>query len=149
MDASSTQRLIKRMLDSRELMPETREELEEHLAELEKGALHDDDARYIEGLARRLGFAEGGAPPAAASGYSGDDADDDGGSFIGNERASDTAAAVQAEMALRKIEQARTLVARLRQVPAAADTAGSETAGTLDELDAALGDAAKALQRNG
>jgi len=146
MDASSTQRLIKRMLDSRELMPETREELEEHLAELEKGALHDDDAHYIEGLARRLGFAEGGTP-AAESGGSGHDADDDGGGFIGNERASDTAAAVQAEIALRKVEQARALVARLRQAPG--DAAGSETAATLDELDAALGDAAQALQRNG
>ena len=147
MDASSTQRLIKKMLESRELMPETREELQEHLDDLEKGSLHPDDARYIEGLARRLGFAEGGA--AARQGGSGGDADDDGGSFIGEERASDTAAAVQAEIALRKVEQARALVARLRQAPADGDAPGSETAATLDELEAALGEAAQALQRDG
>jgi len=147
MDASSTQRLIKKMLESRELMPETREELQEHLDDLEKGSLHPDDARYIEGLARRLGFAEGGA--AARQGGSSGDADDDGGSFIGEERASDTAAAVQAEIALRKVEQARALVARLRQAPADGDAAGSETAAPLDELDAALGEAAQALQRDG
>jgi len=151
MDASSTQRLIKKMLDSRELMPETREELEEHLAELEKGALHADDARYIEGLARRLGFAEGGAPEAGSSGGAASD-DDDGGSFVGNERAADTAAAVQVEMALRKVEQAQALVARLRETPAAGSPADGGTAGettaTLTELDTVLNEAAKALRRD-
>jgi len=152
MDASSTQRLIKKMLDSRELMPETREELEEHLAELEKGALHADDAHYIEGLARRLGFSEGGAPATGPAGAANDD-DDGGGAFIGNERATDTAAAVQVEMALRKVEQAQALVARLRQMPPAADDTASggaagETAATLNELETTLGDAAKALRRD-
>jgi hypothetical protein len=144
MDSSSTQRLIKKMLASSELMPETREELQEYLDDLEKGSLHPDDASYVEGLARRLGFAEGGVPAAGLGAGSGDDDDDDGG-YIGNERASDTAAAVQAEMALRKVEQARSLVARLRE-PAAGDTEASNAA-TLDELDRALGDAAEALRR--
>ena len=152
MDASSTQRLIKKMLDSRELMPETREELVEHLAELEKGTLHADDARYIEGLARRLGFAEGGAPAAGSGGGAANDDDDDGGSFIGNERAADTAAAVQVEMALRKVEQAQALVARLRETPATGGPADGGTAGettaTLTELDTVLNDAAKALRRD-
>jgi hypothetical protein len=146
MDSSSTQRLIKKMLASSELMPETREELQEYLDDLEKGSLHPDDASYVEGLARRLGFAEGGAPAAGLGAGSGDDDDDDDGGYIGNERASDTAAAVQAEMALRKVEQARSLVARLRE-PAAGDTEASNAA-TLDELDRALGDAAEALRRD-
>lgn len=145
MDASSTQRLIKKMLASSDLMPETREELQEYLDDLEKGSLHPDDARYVDGLARRLGFADGGARPAGAAGEADDD-DDEGSAFIGNERASDTAAAVQAEMALRKVEQARSLVARLRE-PAAGDTEASSAA-TLDELEKALGDAAEALRRD-
>ena len=73
MDANRTRRLIKTMLDSRSLMPETREELAEYLADLDKGELHADDAAYIEGLARRLGHAAGGAP---ANSNAPDDTDD-------------------------------------------------------------------------
>lgn len=148
MDTSQTQRLIKKMLASSELMPETREELQENLDELERGSLHPEDARYIEGLAKRLGFAEGGTPPASAN----DDGDDDGGSdgvYYGNERASDTAAAVQAEIALRKVEQARDLVERLRNPPAEdgeLDAAKAEA--ILAEIDTALTDAAEALKRD-
>lgn len=150
MDTSQTQRLIKKMLASPELMPETREELQENLDELEKGSLHPEDARYIEGLARRLGFAEGGSPPASAN----DDNDDDDlggddGVYYGNERASDTAAAVQAEIALRKVEQARDLVERLRNPPpedGELDAAKAEA--TLAEIDTALADAAEALKRD-
>ena len=82
MDASSLQRLIKKMLDSRDLMPETREELEEYRAELEKGTLHPDDASYVEGLARRLGYAEGGSG-AAGGGAARDDDDEDRHPFAG------------------------------------------------------------------
>jgi len=149
MDTNQTQRLIKKMLGKPDLMPETREELQDHLNELEKGSLHPDDALYIEGLARRLGFAEGGGAPAADN----DDGDDDGGGngvFYGNERASDTAAAVQSEMALRKIEQARDLIVQLRTPPAesaAPDAAASQA--ILDEIDGALAEAAEALTHDG
>jgi hypothetical protein len=146
MDASRTQRLIKKMLESSDLMPETREELQDHLDDLEKGSLHPEDAQYIDGLARRLGFAEGGAAPAAGGDADDDDDDDSYGGFIGNERAADTATAVQAEIALRKIEQARAMVTRLREAPA--ESPAAETAATLEELDKALGDAAEALQRD-
>jgi hypothetical protein len=150
MDTSQTQRLIKKMLAKPDLMPETREELQDHLDELEKGSLHPDDARYIEGLARRLGFAEGGGAPVA--GDDGDAGDDDGddGVFHGDERTSDTAAAVQAEIALRKIAQARDLIGQLRTPPAegaAPDLAASDA--TLAEIDGALAEAAEALTRNG
>jgi hypothetical protein len=128
-------------------MPETREELQDHLDELEKGSLHPEDARYIEGLARRLGLAEGGTPPASEDGD-----DDDGGDsvFYGNERASDTAAVVQAEIALRKIEQARDLIAGLRapQAEGAAPDAAANEA-TLSEIDGTLAEAAEALTRDG
>ena len=137
MDVSTTRRLIKTMLDSRDLMPETREELADYLADLDKGALHPDDAGYIDSLARRLGYLDGSAPAARTGDGDGDDP-----IFIGDERAADTAAAVQAEIALRAVEQAQALVARLRQggpEGAAADAA------TLQEIDAALGEAAKAL----
>jgi hypothetical protein len=148
MDTSQTQRLIKKMLASSDLMPETREELQEHLDDLEKGSLHADDARYIEGLARRLGFAEGSGAP-ASSGDADDDGDGDGGVFYGNERASDTAAAVQAEIALRKVEQARDLIAGLR-APAGGEAApdAAATDATLAEVDTVLADAAEALKRD-
>lgn len=148
MDANRTRRLIKTMLDSRSLMPETREELAEYLADLDKGELHADDAAYIEGLARRLGHAAGGAP---ANSNAPDDTDDtlpDEFAADEDEEFSATAAAVQAEVALRAIEQARTLVARLREPKAEGETAGPD-APTLDEIDKALGDAADALTRHG
>ncbi len=136
MDATTTRRLIKKMLDSRDLMPETREELAEYLSDLDKGALHADDAVYIHGLARRLGHADGGRPAdpyaaeAVGDGLAEDFSDDDDGDG--------TLAAVQAEIALRAVTQAQALAARLR-------TAGPGDAATLDELEKALGDAAEAL----
>jgi hypothetical protein len=144
MDVSIVRPLIKKMLDSRDLMPETREELAEYLAELDKGELHPDDVAYVYGLARRLGYSEGGVPAdpyaAEAMGDSlgeefpgGDDGDGD----------SETAAAVRAEIALRSVEQAQALVARLRQTGAGG--AGADAA-TLDEIEKALGDAAEALK---
>ena len=141
MDSSSLQRLIKKMLDSSDLMPETREELEEYLTDLNNGTLHADDASYIEGLARRLGYAEGGAPPSGGS-AAGDD-DGDSGFFPTDQRASDTAAAVQAEMALRKVEQARALLAQLRQ-----PQEGIPSPALLEEIDKAHAEASDALQRN-
>lgn len=134
MDATTTRRLIKKMLDSRDLMPETREELAEYLSDLNKGALHADDAVYIHGLARRLGHADGGRPadPYAAEAMGDSPAEefsDDG---------DGTAAAVQAEIALRAVAQAQALAARLR-------AAGPADTATLDALDKALGEAAEAL----
>jgi len=150
MDASHTRRLIKKLLDSRELMPETREDLADHLSDLEKGALPADDAAYIEALARRLGIAAGAAPAAANDSEAQDDepiedfalgAEDD------DEPAgmTDTAAAVQLEIALRAVEQARDVAARLR-APAAE---GGTDPAALDELDTALGEAADALAPRG
>lgn len=135
MDATTTRRLIKKMLDSRDLMPETREELAEYLSDLDKGTLHADDAVYIQGLARRLGHADGGRPadPYAAEAMGDslaeDFSDDDG---------DGTAAAVQAEIALRAVAQAQALAARLR-------AAGPGDTATLDALEKALGEAAEAL----
>ena len=51
-------------------------------------------------------------------------------------------------MALRAIEQARTLVARLREPKPEGEAAGPD-APTLDEIEKALGDAADALTRHG
>lgn len=156
MDANETKRLIKRMLDKGDLMPETREDLEDNLADLEKGSLHAEDAAYIESLARRLGFAGGGSPPAASDDDDEDDDGDDGDVFFGNERESDTAAAVQAEIALRKVNQARELTTRLREMNEAekpdeepAAEGPSSEAATLAELQQALDEAAEALQRDG
>lgn len=165
MDANETKRLIKRMLEKGDLMPETREDLEDHLADLDKGTLHPEDAAYVESLARRLGFAGGGPPPAAGDDDDGDDDDDDDDVFFGDEPESDTAAAVQAEIALRKVNQARDLTARLREMreaetpdgptaetpsaEAASAEAASAEAATLAELQQALDEAADALQRDG
>ena len=152
MDANETKRLIKRMLDKGDLMPETREDLEDHLADLDKGTLHPEDAAYVEGLARRLGFAGGGAPPVARD--DDDDEDDDDGVFFGDERESDTAAAVQAEIALRKVNQARELTNRLREMHEAEMPEGTTVerpageAATLAELQQALDEAAEALERD-
>jgi hypothetical protein len=151
MDASHTRRLIKKLLDSRELMPDTREDLADHLSDLEKGALHADDASYVEALARRLGIAAGGTPAAANDSETEDDEpaedfaldaeDDDDPAGM-----TDTAAAVQMEIALRAIEQARDIAARLRAP--AAEGVGADSA-ALDELDTALGEAADALAPRG
>lgn len=152
MDANETKRLIKRMLDKGDLMPETREDLEDNLADLEKGSLHPEDAAYIESLARRLGFAAGGTPAAASED---DEEDDDDDVFFGDERESDTAAAVQAEIALRKVNQARDLTTRLREMHEAEKPEGTTVerpggeAATLAELQQALDEAAEALQRDG
>ncbi|MEJ2760356.1 MAG: hypothetical protein P8126_02130 [Gammaproteobacteria bacterium] len=141
MDVSTTRSLIKKMLDSRDLMPETREELAEYLADLDKDGLHPDDVSYVYGLARRLGYSEAGVPadPYAAEAM-GDSLGEDFADT--DEGESDTAAAVQAEIALRAVEQARALVTRMRE--AGPDGAGADAA-TLDELDHALGEAAAAL----
>lgn len=143
MDASHTRRLIKSLLDSRGLMPETREELAEYLADLDRGELHPDDAAYVAGLARRLGYAAGGAP--AASGAA-DDGIDEAFPAEEDEPFSATAAAVQAEVALRALEQARGLVAKLREPQPESGTA-APTAPTLEEIDRLLGEAADALTR--
>ena len=148
MDANRTRRLIKTMLDSRSLMPETREELAEYLADLDKGELHADDAAYIEGLARRLGLAAGGAPANSNALDATDDTLPDEFADDEDEEFSAAAAAVQAEVALRAIEQARTLVARLRGPTPEGGAAGPD-APTLDEIEKALGDAADALTRHG
>lgn len=147
MDANYTRRLIKKMLDSRDLMPETREELAEYLSDLDKGELRPDDAAYVEGLARRLGLAAGGAPadPYAAEAVGDNLAED----FPGDdEDFGDTAFAVQAEIALRAIERARALLAQLRK-PKAEEAAPGTDLATLDEIEQALGDAAEALTRRG
>ena len=148
MDATHTRRLIKKMLDSRALLPETREELSEYLADLDKGELRPDDAAYVEGLARRLGHASGGAPADSNASDSADDALP--GDFPGedDDEFSVTAAAVQAEVALRAIERARTLVAKLRE-PKPEGNAADAGAATLDEIEKMLGDAAEALTRRG
>jgi hypothetical protein len=149
MDANHMRRLIKQMLDGRSLMPETREELGEYLSDLDKGALHPDDAAYIEELARRLGH---GAVGAAANSNAADSPDDDladGFPAIDDEDHDGfgvTAAAVQAEVALRAIEQARTLLATLQAQRAGGDAANPD-APTLNEIEKALGDAADALTR--
>jgi hypothetical protein len=147
MDANHTRRLITNMLDSRTLLPETREELAEYLAERDKGELDPDDAAYVEGLAQRLGHAPGGA---TTNSHAPDSADELPGDFPGedDEEFSATAAAVQAEVALRAIERARTLVAKLRE-PKPEGRAADADAATLDEIETALGDAAEALTRSG
>ena len=48
-------------------MPETEEELQEYLEEVERGPLDKMDEDYIHGLARRLGVASGGAAPSGAA----------------------------------------------------------------------------------
>jgi hypothetical protein len=147
MDASHTRRLIKKLLDSRALMPETREELADHLSELEKGQLHADDAAYVDALARRLGIAAGAAPVAANDSEAEDDepVEDFAVDLEDEDDPIDTAAAVQMEIALRAIEQARSAAARLR-MPAAE---GGADSAALDELDTALGEAADALAPRG
>jgi hypothetical protein len=147
MDASHTRRLIKKLLDSRALMPETREELADHLSELEKGQLHADDAAYVDALARRLGIAAGDAPVAANDSEAEDDepVEDFAVDLEDEDDPIDTAAAVQMEIALRAIEQARSVAARLR-TPAAE---GGADSAALDELDTALGEAADALAPRG
>ena len=147
MDAAYTRRLIKKMLDSRGLMPETREELSEYLTELDQGALHPDDAAYVEGLARRLGHSAGG-PAANANDPDEDLAGDAPDDFADDEDddTGGTAAAVQAEIALRSIERARTLLAPLREPKGEGEAPPADRA-ILDDVDAALGDAAEALTR--
>ena len=66
MDKNATKRLILTMRDSGKLLPETVEEMNDYLEELEEGPLDKMDTDYLEGLASRLGFAKGGGRPASA-----------------------------------------------------------------------------------
>jgi len=143
MDVSTTRRLIKTMLDSRDLMPETREDLADYLSDLDKGELHPDDVAYVYGLARRLGHAEAGVP---ADPYAAEAMGDSLGESLPGEDGgeSETASAVQAEIALRAVERAQALLARLREGGPESAKAGADAA-TLEEIDKALDDAAEAL----
>lgn len=154
MDANHTRRLIKTMLDKGDLMPETVEELQDYLADLEKGELDSADAKYIDGLAQRLGFGTGGPAPANDDA---DDADDDDLDFDAADdddddlaEAEDRIAELETNMAAQQemAEVASAAVARAQALTA--DLRGAENADAekLDALDAALKEAADALPQN-
>lgn len=149
MDANHTRRLIQTMLDKGDLMPETVEELQDYLADLDKGELDSADAKYIDGLAQRLGFSKGGPAPANDD----IDADDDDLDFDAADEDDELAEAESriaeletniaaqqemAEIASAAVGRAQELVASLRD----AENADGEK---LDALDAALTEAADAL----
>ncbi len=149
MDANHTRRLIQTMLDKGDLMPETVEELQDYLSDLDKGELDSADARYIDGLAQRLGFSKGAPAPANDD----SDADDDDLDFDTADDEDDLAEAEtriaelesnlaaqqeMAEIAGAAVERAQGVVAGLRD----AENADTEK---LDALDAALTEAADAL----
>jgi uncharacterized coiled-coil protein SlyX len=151
MDANQTRRLIQTMLDKGDLMPETAEELQDYLADLDKGELNNEDAKYIEGLAQRLGFSKGGPAPANDD----QDADEDDLDFDAADEDDDLAEAESriadlesnlaaqqemAEIAGAAVERAQTVIAGLRD----AENADAEK---LDALDTALTEAADALPR--
>lgn len=153
MDANHTRRLIQKMLDKSDLMPETAEELQDYLSDLDKGDLDSNDARYIEGLAQRLGLSSGGPVPANDDADADDDDldfdaadDDDGGDLAEAEtRIADlesnlAAQQEMAEIAGAAVKRAQTVIAGLRD----AENADAEK---LDALDAALTEAADALPR--
>ncbi len=152
MDANHTRRLIQTMLDKGDLMPETVEELQDYLADLDKGDLDSADAKYIDGLAQRLGFSTGGPAPANDdSDDSEDDLDFDAAdeddddlaeaeSRIAELEANLAAQQEMAEIASAAVERAQTVIAGLRD----AENADAEK---LDALNAALTEAANALPR--
>lgn len=153
MDANHTRRLIQTMLDKGDLMPETVEELQDYLADLDKGDLDSADAKYIDGLAQRLGFSKGGPAPANDDSDDSDDSEDDLDFDAADEDDDDLAEAESriaelesnlaaqqemAEIAGAAVERAQTVVAGLRD----AENADAEK---LDALDVALTEAADAL----
>lgn len=76
MNPTATRRLIRRMLDSRTLLPETAEELKEYLQDLDRGALDPADDAYVHQLAHRLGLARGGKGKAEAEPADNQEADE-------------------------------------------------------------------------
>ena len=176
MNASQTKTLIRKMIDSGKLMPETVEEMEDYLDDLSKGSLDKMDAQYVEGLARRLGFLTGKGGPASDAGDATDaeeDADEDGDEafddgFVddfgddfgdGDDETAERIAELEARLAdaaasaaaaRDAIDRAQSLVDGLKGAATGEDTtpgAGSMEAlrKTVEELDAALAQAAEAL----
>ena len=151
MDANQTRRLIQTMLDKADLLPETAEELQDFLADLDKGDLDSADAKYVQGLAQRLGFNSGAPAPANDDGDEIDDdldfdpADDDDDLTEAHSRIADLESnlAAQQEMA----EIAGTAVERAQAVVAGLRDAENADAEKLDALDAALTEAAESLPR--
>ena len=151
MDANQTRRLIQTMLDKADLLPETAEELEDFLADLDKGDLDSADAKYVQGLAQRLGFSSGAPAPANDDGDDIDDdldfdpADDDDDLAEAQSRIADLESylAAQQEMA----EISGTAVERAQAVVAELRDAENPDAEKLDALDAALTEAAESLPR--
>ena len=149
MDANHTRRLIQTMLDKGDLMPETVEELQDYLSDLDKGELDTADAKYIDGLAQRLGFSNGG--PVAAN----DDQDADDGD-LDFDAADDDDALAEAESRIAELESnlaaqqemaevASAAVGRAQEVIVGLRDAENADAEKLDALDAALKEAADAL----
>lgn len=160
MDTAQTRRLIKSMLDSGKLTPETRDEFKEYLDELAKGPLDAMDADYVHSLAQRLGFAGGGAKAVTAANDDDADGDDDVWAADDDDWAadddSDDDAAQEEIAALRsQIEEARaavdkarywvTQIERLPQGDGEGGAASSEGADMVKSLKTVLDDAATAL----
>ena len=175
MNASQTKTLIRKMIDSGKLMPETIEEMEDYLDDLSKGSLDKMDAQYVEELARRLGFLASKGGPTSGAGdaadaeqdgeevpddvfvddFGGDFNDEDGEDGEAAERIAGLEArladaAAGAAAARDAIDRARSRVDGLKNAAAGEDTtpgAGSMEAlrKTVEDLDAALAQAAEAL----
>ena len=65
---NNTRQLIRRILDKGGLLPETVDDLQDYLEEIDKkGSLDPMDADYVQGLARRLGIAGKGAQAETAA----------------------------------------------------------------------------------
>ncbi len=152
MDANHTRRLIQKMLQKGDLMPETVEELQDFLADLDKGELDRADAKYIEGLAQRLGLGSGGPAPAN------DDSDDDDDDDLDFDAAEDDDDLAEAEARIAELESnlaaqqemaeiASAAVGRAQELSAGLRDGENADAEKLDALDAALTEAADALPR--
>jgi uncharacterized coiled-coil protein SlyX len=146
MNANTTRSLIKTMLASGELMPETVEELEEYLQEIDKGTLDAMDVDYVQGLAKRLGFAKGRAPAAAAAEAA--EADEEA-----DEDEADAAAerAAEADAAAERAEEAEVRVAALEATLESREAALAsvrQSIGDARERLAALYDPEKGLNRD-
>ena len=162
MDTAQTRRLIKTMLDSGKLTPETRDEFKDYLDELAKGPLDAMGADYVHSLAQRLGFAGGGAKAGAAANDDDDDADgeDDDWAAADDDWAADddsdddaaqeeiAALQSQIEAARAAVDKARYWVTQIERLPegdSEGGAASTESADMVKSLKTVLDDAATAL----
>lgn len=152
MDQNATRRLIVSMRDSGKLLPETVEEMDDYLEDLKDGPLDKMDTDYLQGLAQRLGFASGGAKPAAANDE--DDADEDEAGEWAEDfddadddalaEATDRIEALEAQLAAAQtaVDRARDLFAEINGSAVDGEAADS---GQVEALGATLDEAAEAL----